>query len=190
MHRRTEPFAVIVDAARDGEGWAFERLFHDNARAVRGYLRLQGAREPDDVTSEVFAGAFAGLARFDGDERAFRAWLFTIAYRRLVDERRRQGRRPMVSAVASVPTSRAMTGDAEADALRNLADERVRRLLGALPRDQRNVLLLRVVADLSIDDAASLLGKRATAVKALQRRGLAGLRRTLGRDIAVQGVSR
>lgn len=188
MHRRTAPFAVVIEAARDGEGWAFERLFNDLAPAVGGYLRLQGGREPDDLTSDVFAGAFVGLAGFVGDERAFRSWLFTIAYRRLVDERRRNARRPVLTDLEPEPSSRMSAADAEADAMRNLADERVRHLLAALSEDQRNVLLLRVVADLGIDDVAALLGKRVTAVKALQRRGLASLRRTLGHQVVPGGI--
>lgn len=181
---------MLLAAAHDGEGWAYERLFRELAPAVRGYLRLQGAREPDDLTSEVFAGAFANLAGFAGDEAAFRSWLFTIAYRRLVDEHRYWGRRPTLSGGPIGPSAADAevreAGDAETDALRSLADERVRHLLGALSADQRNVLLLRVVADLGIDQVAEILGKRATAVKALQRRGLAGLRRTLVKAAGVR----
>ena len=65
--------------------------------AVTGYLRLHGAVEPDDLASETFIGVFTGLAGFSGDEGALRAWVFTIAHRRLVDDWRRRSRRPQVA---------------------------------------------------------------------------------------------
>ena len=65
-------------------------------------------------------------------------------------------------------------------------DERVRALLAGLAPDQRDVVLLRIVADLSIEDTAAALGKRPGAVKALQHRAMAALRTRLGEE----GVSR
>ncbi len=71
---------------------------------------------------------------------------------------------------------------AEDDALRDLGTERVCCLLSALSTDQRCVLALRVVADLSVDDVAIALDKPPGAVKALQRRALAALRRSLSQE--------
>ena len=51
--------------------------------------------------------------------------------------------------------------------------------LAQLTPDQREVILLRVVADLSVADAAEVLGKQPGAIKTLQRRALASLRRLL-----------
>jgi RNA polymerase sigma-70 factor (ECF subfamily) len=70
--------------------WAFERLYADLAPVVAGYLRVQGAAEPEDLTSEVFLGVFTGIDSFEDSETQFRSWVFTIAYSRLVDERRRR----------------------------------------------------------------------------------------------------
>src|SRR5437660_10066982 len=67
------------------------------APAVLGYLRAQGVPEPEDVTGEVFLQVARDLHRFEGDDDAFRRWVFTIAHHRLVDERRRVARRPVVS---------------------------------------------------------------------------------------------
>ena len=64
--------------------------------------------------------------------------------------------------------------------------QRVREVLATLAPDQRDVIALRVIADLSVDQVAAALGKQPGAVKALQRRGLASLRRQL----AEEGVSR
>ena len=61
----------------------------------------------------------------------------------------------------------------------NLADAAARELLDGLPPDQRNVMLLRIVADLTVEQVAEILGKRAGAVKALQRRALESMRKKL-----------
>jgi RNA polymerase sigma-70 factor (ECF subfamily) len=115
--------------------------------------------------------------------------VFTIAHNRLTDERRRAARRP-VRADQEVPETLAAAFDAEDEAARRLATERVRRLCDGLAPDQRDVLLLRMLADLTIEDIATALGKTPGAVKALQRRGLATLRRQLERDGSgrLQGV--
>lgn len=176
-----EVFADVLAAARANAPWAFERLYHDLAPAVTGYLRLRGAREPEDLTNEVLLGVFQGLDRFEGDAAGFRSWVFTIAHRRVIDERRRRAARPETS--GELPDDLAPPGgDVEQEALAGLADGQVARLLAELTEDQRDVLLLRVVADLSIADVARITGKEPGAVKMLQRRGLAALRRLLERE--------
>src|SRR5262245_66037124 len=89
-----EQFGSVLAAAQRGAAWGWERLWAELAPGVAGYFRVQGAAESDDLTSEVFIGVFGGIGRFAGGEDAFRSWVFTIAHRRLTDERRREGRRP------------------------------------------------------------------------------------------------
>lgn len=160
----------------------FEQLYRAYAGVVAGYLRAQGADDAEGLTNQVFFDAFSALHRFRGAEDSFRSWLFTIAHRRMVDDRRRRARRPpMVQEDISGLPDRIM-GDVEVDAMQRLSTERVRALCEALSPDQRDVLLLRMVASLSIDDTAAALGKTSTAVKALQRRAVNALRRSLVRE--------
>lgn len=175
-----DAFAAVLLAAQSGARWACTNLWVDHAPAVTAFLRARGSAEPEDLTSEVFLAVFDQLDRFRGDEAAFRAFVFTIAYRRLTDELRRRSRRGHHDEwddeldVRRVPS-------AEDAALDNLADAATRELLEALPVDQRNVMLLRIVADLTVEQVAEILGKRAGAVKALQRRALTSLRKKLSR---------
>src|SRR5262249_29384192 len=121
-------FERLLVALQKGDPWAFERVFRALAPSVAGYFRLQGAVEPDDLTSEVFLGVFRNVARFEGDDVKFRSWVFTIAHRRLTDERRRRGRGlPLVSETMSGQADRS-GGDAEIDALGRLGEARVRRM--------------------------------------------------------------
>jgi len=177
--RPDDAFGALLTAAQAGGQWAYERLYRSLAPAVAGYLRVQGAAEPDDLTSEVFERAFSALGTFCGTEEKFRSWVFTIAHHRLTDERRRTARRPQ-RADCEPPEHAA--GDVEDEVLRRMATERVRRMCEGLAPDQRDVLLMRMLADLTIDDIAAALGKTPGAVKALQRRGLAAVRRQIERQ--------
>src|SRR4029450_11738779 len=122
----------------------------DLSPAVTGYLRLHGAAEPDDLASETFIGVFTGLARFRGDEEALRAWVFTIAHRRLVDDWRRRSRRPEVTDDPG-DLGEQGGGDVEEDVLLRAGAQAVHELCGTLPVDQRSVLLLRILADLTVE---------------------------------------
>ena len=159
---------------------AVERLYADLAPAVAGYLRVQRAAEPEDLTSEVFLGVFRGLASFEGGEPQFRSWVFTIAHRRLQDERRRLARQPQLASID--PAATVPAGDVEREALEVLGEQWVIGLCARLSVDQRTVLLLRVVADLTAEEVARITGKSVGAVKALQRRALQSLRRKLARE--------
>ena len=174
----SEVFDELLTAARANAPWAFERLYTELAPSVAGYLRLHGAVEPAELTNEVMLGVFRGLGSFEGDAAGFRSWVFTIAHRRLVDERRRNSARPQTTQLSDSHTH-ALGGDVEQEAFASLADTQVERLLEHLTAEQREVVLLRVVADLSVEQVAHVLGKRVGAVKMLQRRGLSTLRQML-----------
>jgi RNA polymerase sigma factor (sigma-70 family) len=171
-----DAFPAVLLAAQAGAPWACTNLWVDHAPAVTAFLRARGSHEPEDLTSEVFLAVFDQLDRFRGDETDFRTFVFTIAYRRLVDELRKRSKRGHhvewddESDVRRSPS-------AEQEAIGNMADASARALLDELPPDQRNVMVLRIVADLTVEQVAEILGKRPGAVKALQRRALESLRK-------------
>ena len=174
-------FDSVLQASRTGAPWALERLYQVMSPAVLGYLRVQGAADPEDLTNEVFLGVFRRITSFDGSEDAFRSWVFTIAHSRLIDDRRRADRRPQIADDVHERPERA-GGDVEHDAMERLSSQRVQALCEQLVPDQRDVLLLRLMAGLTVEAIADALGKSEGAVKALQRRGLANLRKILERD--------
>lgn len=179
------PFDDVLAAAQAGAAWAFEVLYRDLSPAVTGYLRLHGALEPDDLASETFLGVFTGLAGFSGDESALRAWVFTIAHRRLVDDWRRRSRRPQVAGEID-DLAGLVGGNVEDDVLVRFGAADVHRLCAGLPDDQRAVVLLRILADLTVDQVAQVMGRSTASVKALQRRGLRALREQL--DVSPEKV--
>jgi len=181
-------FEALLAAVQAGRPSAWDQCFRWLAPTVAGYLRMQGAREVDDLTSEVFLAMFRNIGTFSGTEANFRSWVFVIAHRRLQDERRRRLRRPDAtpfdeSAVGGLlDSATASASAAEDEALRAFATERVGDLCARLVSDQRDVVLLRVLGDLTVDQVAEVLGKSPGAVKQLQRRAFATLRRLVDRE--------
>jgi RNA polymerase sigma factor (sigma-70 family) len=172
-------FDDTMRAAQSGAPSACREIYETYARRVCAYLAAHSAPDPEDLTSEVFLRVFDGLLRFRGDEAQFRAWLFTISHHVLVDDVRRRRVRPQSAQFVPGAHEIIAGGDAEDDALDQLGDTWVHDRLALLPPDQRNVLTLRIFADLTVDQIANVLDKPRGAVKALQRRGLAALRRAL-----------
>jgi RNA polymerase sigma-70 factor (ECF subfamily) len=173
------PFEEVLTSAQAGFPSAFEHLFAGLVRPLAAYFRSQGASDPAGSTNEVFLRVFQGIGRFDGDEAGFRAWVFTIARHSLIDERRRSHRRVATASLEASHLEGVTTADSEQWALARMGDREAVAVIESLVPDQREVLLLRIVADLTIEQVAEVVGKRPGAVKALQRRGLATIRRRL-----------
>lgn len=170
-------FASVLTAAKSGADWAWSRLFGELFGPVTGYLASRGAAEPEDTASEVFLKVARNIQGFDGDESSFRSWVFVIAHRSLIDDRRRRSRRPDLA--PALPDTASEGGNVEDEAVDSLVTAE---LLGAFERltgTQRDVLALRMVAGLSLEQTAQVLGKGTGAVKALQHRALASLKREL-----------
>jgi RNA polymerase sigma-70 factor (ECF subfamily) len=166
----------------DGCRVGLDRHLRDLAPAVLGYLRARRAREPEDLTGEIFLQVVRDLPLFTGGEREFRAWVFVIAHHRLLDEGRREARRP-VDLEPDFPAVASEAEDVETQVIEATAAEGVRRIIDRLPPDQRDVLLLRVLGDLTVEQVAQAIGKSPGAVKALQRRGLAAIKRALAEEV-------
>jgi RNA polymerase sigma factor (sigma-70 family) len=182
-----ERFASVLGAARTGQRWAWEAIYRELSPTVLGYLRAQGASEPGDLTGEVFLQVVRDLPDFEGGESQFRAWTFAIAHNRLVDQRRSLKRRPVEELRPVEQIDHTQTGgSAEDEALSRIEEQRVRQTLARLTEDQRNVILLRVLGDLTVEQVAAALGRTPGAVRALERRGLATLRRQFSNLVAAK----
>lgn len=171
-----ESFAGVLEAARVGAEWAWRALYADTAPDLLRYARATRAPDPEDVVGETFLRAVRGLGSFEGDERGFRAWLFTLARNRIVDDHRKLVRRRTEPLPVEVLAEIGPHADAETEAMRALAEDRVRSVLDRLTPDQRDVLLLRILGGLTIEEVATVVRKKPGAVKALQARGIVTIR--------------
>ena len=177
-------FDSNLAAARAGAGWAWEGLYRDLAGPVAGYLRGRGAEDVEDLVSETFLSVAKDIHRFKGGESDFRSWVFTIAHRRMQDAWRAKGRRvPTLDREdAETIAEHNWLGDAEHDAMTAMSLLEVHVLIDHLTAAQRDVVLLRVVGDLSVAETAKVLDTSESAVRALQTRALRDLRKKLSKS--------
>lgn len=173
-------FEGILAAARLGEQWAIAAIWRDVHPRLLRYLRVAVAGGAEDAASDIWLDVAAGLGRFSGDRHAFLRWTFTICRRRVIDAGRRDGRRRTDAVPQDVLEARSCAGDGGLEA--RVALDAALGHLTRLPRDQAEVILLRVVVGLDVDSVGEILGKRPGTVRVLQHRGLERLAAELGRE--------
>jgi len=174
-----EDFDEILAAAQAGSEWAFTALYRDlNPRLLR-YLMTQAPSVAEDLASETWLAVARQLQSFSGEEGAFRGWLFTIARRRLIQHWRDAGRRPVRPVPPEALMDRAGPADTELSVLDALgAVDAARAIARVLSPDQAEIILLRVLGGLDVDQVAKIVGKRPGTVRVLQHRALRRLRGT------------
>jgi RNA polymerase sigma-70 factor, ECF subfamily len=175
-----DDFPRLIAAARQGEEAAFTTLFRSVQPLLLRYLRTVGRDLADDVAAETWLSVVRGLGRFRGDEDGFRAWVFTIARARLVDARRSTGRVPVPVDAQAELEGRPGSADVETAVHELMSTEAALELIGRLPPDQAEAVLLRHLVGLDVAHAAQVLGKRPGAVRIATMRGLQRLRSILG----------
>jgi RNA polymerase sigma-70 factor, ECF subfamily len=185
QHVIGDEFARILDRAQHGDESAFTVLWRDLNPALLRYLAVAG--EPaDDVAAETWATVVKGLVRFTGDENAWRAWVFTIARRRAVDAGRKRERtvardrawEPWAAFGSHAPDPAELM-------IQRLDTDAALALVAQLSPLQAEVVMLRVVGGLAVEEVARVVGRSPGAVRVAHHRGLVRLRELL----AARGVT-
>jgi len=171
----------VLDAARSGDGDAFAVIWRNLAPSVTGYLRARGVDDAEGVTSDVFVSLLPKLPEMRGGVAGLRTLTFSIAHARAVDEARRRARRPSMVEFDPIRHD-GQEASAEQVAFTRLATTDAHDLLLRLSPDHREVLALRVVADLGLEQTATVMGRSVGSIKQLQRRALLALRAELATD--------
>jgi RNA polymerase sigma-70 factor, ECF subfamily len=165
-------FVTTLADAQGGDELAFAAIFRDVQPVLLRYLHVISPAAADDVAAETWLQVVAGLTGFRGEERAFRAWLFTIARHRATDWGRARARRPTVPLEESGAIEMLLTPDTADVVLERISTWAVLSALATLPRDQGEIIMLRVVAGLDATDVARIVGKSPGAVRVAAHRGL------------------
>jgi RNA polymerase sigma-70 factor (ECF subfamily) len=167
---------TTLDAAQRGEWDALAELWRTHQAPLLRYLRARRTPSAEDVASQVWLDVAASLERFEGGDDDFRRWLFTIAHRRSVDEIRRTVRR---GGVAVREADHVVSSSADVELDRQGALDRAIAMIGTLPDNLADAVMLRVVNDLPIADVAAVMGTTEGNVRVLVHRGLTRLRRKI-----------
>ncbi|GAC1529955.1 MAG: RNA polymerase sigma factor [Acidimicrobiales bacterium] len=169
---------ALAEAAKRHDPRAWETIYRNVYPRLRSYVhRRVGPGAAEDLVNDTMARAVQSIDRFEWGPAGIDGWLFGIARRVTADHMRRAERERR--AMGRVPESFDFSSPGD-DLERDEDAVRVRAAFATLSADEREVLELRVVAALSAEEAAAVLGKRPGAVRMAQSRALANLRRTLG----------
>lgn len=176
----------MIAGARSGDPRAVEELFREVQPRLLRFLRSQESVAADDLAAEVWLAVATGILRFDGDWPDFRAWVFAIARRRLADYRRTAVRRRTDVVDVAAFDSHHAHDSPENEALDKLSGQRAATLItSVLSGEQAEVLLLRVLADLDVDQVASIMRRSPNWVRVTQHRAVRNLANRLGPKIVV-----
>jgi RNA polymerase sigma-70 factor, ECF subfamily len=165
-------FARRLAAAQAGDESSFTELFRSVQPSLLRYLSTVGGALADDVAAETWLSVVRGLGRFRGDESQWKAWVFTIARARLVDARRRAARTPTPVDADALLDGCMATDDVAGTVEGMFSTEAALALIGQLPEQQAEVILLRYVGGLDVGETARALGKRPGAVRVASHRAL------------------
>jgi RNA polymerase sigma-70 factor, ECF subfamily len=173
----TEPvlgaaFEVALADARAGDQEAFAAIFRDIQPSLLRYLQVIASDAADDVAGDTWLQVIAGLGGFRGGEQAFRAWLFTISRHRAIDWARSRERRQALPARLGVSGGQQVAPDAADVVVERLSTQAVLAAIAALPKDQAEIIMLRVVVGLDAPAVAAIVGKTPGAVRVAGHRGL------------------
>lgn len=169
----------LVRRVRANEPLAFEELYERYSPRVFGYLfqRLNGnAEEAEDLTADVFTRVYEKIEGFQPQGAPLSAWVFRIAHNRLIDAIRR---RPRQSQVTLDEAPELAAGPVFNGIDQQVAFEQIKHGLTRLTNEQRQVIELRFLEGKTLAETAAIVSRNEDAVKKLQARGLASLRRNL-----------
>jgi RNA polymerase sigma-70 factor (ECF subfamily) len=183
--------AELVVMAQQGDQTAFASLYEQYSPLVYRFIRrrLDGTGDEviEDLTEDVFVKVYEKLDRYVERGLPFTAWLYRIAHNHLVDYLRTLPRMNAASLdeVAEVPERAA-----NAAFSRVLDRQSLEPALARLTPEQRQAIELRFMEGMSVAETATSMGRSEEAVKKLQARALANLRRHLAPPAAVTAPTR
>jgi RNA polymerase sigma-70 factor, ECF subfamily len=178
-----DSLSAAVHAACDGDEEGFRLVYRTLQPGILRYLRTLVGEEAEDVASDTWVQIVRGLDSFSGAADDFRAWATTIARNRAIDHLRRVQRRPVADApVEDLVVTRPARENTAESVLASIGTDEAVALLGRLPRDQAEALVLRIVLDLDVETTARILGKREGAVRSAAHRGLRRLAKLFAQE--------
>jgi RNA polymerase sigma factor (sigma-70 family) len=175
----------VLSRAQKSDPAALATVYQALAGQVVGYLAGKGVEDPEGVAQDVFLTVFSRLGEVDGGATGLRRFTFSVAHARMVDDVRRRARAPRIDEYRPETDDRTTPSALDA-VLERLGSGHLAGVLEQLGEDQRECVLLRVVAGLSLEETAAVMGKSVGSIKQLQRRGLLAMKKSL-EEVGVHG---
>ena len=170
-------------AAQNGDEMAFELLWRENNSRLTKFVQARTYKsdlDHEEIVSETWLNVARDVKKFKGDYSGFTAWVYSIARNRIIDSSRKRDRtiRPQAELDEAfwVPTNQNLERDFEAgEGVKKIIEQ-----INKLPAAQAEVLMLKVVGDLSVEEIAKIVKKSTNSVRVLAHRGLTGLKIAMG----------
>lgn len=183
----TEEEKILIESAQNGDSAAFGQLYDRYAERIYRFIFLKTGHKNDaeDIMHEVFLAGWRTIGSYElRSSIPFTSWLYRIASNRVIDwYRTRKSNSSLDEMMESntLPVELASTGHAGLlEALdRGFAIDAVMKGIRSLNDTEQSVLLMRYVEDLSPEETANAIGKTAGAVRLIQHRALAKLKKKL-----------
>jgi RNA polymerase sigma-70 factor (ECF subfamily) len=185
-----DDLVVVLARAQRGDEESFRELYRAVAPTLQRYLRVLVGDDAEDVASEAWLQIARDLDKFRGTVDGFRGWCATIGRNRALDHLRRRQSRPVtadcgVEILYDLPAP----DDTAGSAIDSVEGNAALALIATLPPDQAEAVMLRVIVGLDAEAAATVLGKRAGAVRTAAHRGLKTLANRLAGAEHTDGVT-
>jgi len=170
---------ALIQRAKQGDKQAFALIYRETVQPIYRYVyrRTNNEQLAEDLTGDVFIKALEALPRYEDKGRPFLAWLYRIAHARVIDEYRRTDRRPDMQDIETMPIK--FEQDMDEGLQQATITNILQKALSQLTDDQQQVIILRFIEGLSLEEVGLAMGKKANAIKALQHRAV----RALGREL-------
>ncbi len=164
-----------IDRAKSGDDEAWRIIVAEFGPVIRGLAIAKGAPDPDDLTQDVFVAVAKRIKRFEGDPVAFRTWVFSIAYRQIVNRWRQRQKQTAQLTLDPVDESR---GPEDATIAETVVDAAVS-ALDVLSEVERDIVVLSVITELGSEEIAEITDKTPGNVRVIKTRALHKLRLAL-----------
>jgi RNA polymerase sigma-70 factor, ECF subfamily len=174
-----DDFENLLCGAKRGDEDAFATIWRTYQPGLLRYLRVIGGQAADDLAADTWLQVTRKISTFEGDDKAFRAWLYTIARHRHIDWRRQNSRRKESLVEVEVLDRLPSTDDTAAKFETAIATQTAVALIATLPADQAEAVMLRTVGGLPVSVVAEIMNRPPGTVRVLCHRGLRRLARTL-----------
>ena len=170
-------------AAQNGDEMAFEMLWRENNSRLTKFVQARTYKSDldyEEIVSETWLNVARDVKKFKGDYSGFTAWVYSIARNRIIDSSRKRDRtiRPQAELEEAfwIPGNQNLERDFEAsEGVKKIIDQ-----INKLPAAQAEVLMLKVVGDLKIEEISKIVKKNTNSVRVLAHRGLTGLKIAMG----------
>jgi RNA polymerase sigma-70 factor (ECF subfamily) len=179
MASKTE-IRTLVRRAKNQDQEAFGELYDEYVDPIFRYIyyKVGDFSESQDLTGQTFLKAFENISSYKMRDVAFSSWLYRIAHNLVVDYFRSASKHESVPIEEHLPVH-ATEGNPVETVLADMDSDRLFRAMQKLTHNQREIVVLKIIDNLSNEQVAEIMGISVGAVKAAQKRGLLSLNRVL-----------